>query len=123
MPRKPRAQRAKTQNAAQAHEAYKKVMGKDQKATEFEDEYAQAHCDPDNHIHNESPQEDPEIVEIISEFLHIQEDGYDPEIEDEELEDMEINMAGDDTYQFGLTSGGRGGKQMGDTIITSYLNT
>ena len=37
--------------------------------------------------------------------------------------DVEINMAGDDTYQFGLTSGGRGGKWMGDTIITSYLNT
>ena len=36
---------------------------------------------------------------------------------------VEINMAGDDTHQFGLTSGGRGGKRMGDTIITSYLNT
>ena len=39
------------------------------------------------------------------------------------VQPVEINMAGDDTYQFGLTSGGRGGKRMGDTIITSYLNT
>ena len=36
---------------------------------------------------------------------------------------VEINMVRDNAYQFNLTSGGRGGKQMGDTIITSYLNT
>ena len=39
------------------------------------------------------------------------------------LDSVEIDMARDDAYQFSLTSGGRGGKQMGDTIITSYLYT
>ncbi|KAF8233945.1 hypothetical protein L208DRAFT_1377112 [Tricholoma matsutake] len=80
---------AKAQNAAQACEAYKQATGKVQKATvkEVKDEDT-----PRCHPHNESPLEDPEIVEIINEFVHIQEDGfigYDPELEDYELEDDE----------------------------------
>ena len=86
MPRKPRAQQAKAQNAAQGRElreAYKKATEKVQNATVegFED---------DNHTHKtRSPEEDPDIVEIISEFVRIQEDdftGYasDPDLEDDE---------------------------------------
>lgn len=89
MPRRPTSQQAKAQNAAQAREAYKQATRKVQKATveEVEDEDT-----PRCHPHNESPLEDPEIVEIINEFVHIQEDGfigYDPELEDDELEDDE----------------------------------
>lgn len=93
MPRRPRAQQAKAQNAAQACEAYKQVTRKVQKATieEVEDEDASRHHhDPDMCTHNESPLEDPEIVEITNEFVHIQEGGFlgcGPELDDDEDED------------------------------------
>ena len=84
MPRKPRAQQAKAQNAAQGwelREAYKKATEKVQNATVegFED---------DNHTHKtRSPEEDPDIVEIISEFVHIQEDDFTGYASGPDLED------------------------------------
>ena len=100
MPRRSRAHKAKAQNAAQAREAYGQAIRKVQKVTieEAMDENAPGHhhCNPNICTHNETPLEDPEIVEIINEFVHIQDSedsvpGYDPELEDDEDEEDRDN--------------------------------
>ncbi|KAF8528100.1 hypothetical protein BU17DRAFT_81330 [Hysterangium stoloniferum] len=91
MPRRSKAQQAKVQNAAQACEAYKQATGKAQKVMveEVEDKDV-IRYHPDICTHKTSPQEDPKILEIINEFVHIQEDsflGYDLELDDNDDED------------------------------------
>ena len=72
MPRRPRAQQAKAQNAAQAREAYVQATRKFQKVMVEEIEDVDAlRCHPDRQSHNEGPLEDLEIMEIIKEFVHI----------------------------------------------------
>jgi hypothetical protein len=88
MPQRSKAQQAKVQNATQACETYKQATGKTQKVMveEVEDKDVMRYH-PDICSHKTSPQEDPKIVEIINEFVHIQEDsflGYDPELDDNE---------------------------------------